>query len=322
MVTGIDSHKSYANKGIEDRFMEDNNQIKFALYLNNWDFERSDKKTLKNDAVGVTTTEYTPDMKDHIFCPECSVNLFRSPEETDYDSNGRKAFFAHSRKYQPYCSLRVKRAKGKRYDSEELAKKAIDDEELIVVKGFMKDKPIPLDNDNPREYQAGPVEDKDGDLADVPIGRHNGESFSLPSRITTVRGLCRNFNKNIYKYFHLPGRRNAIQLKDLLVDVRSVKGVDDEPKLYYAKVSRSWNCGPTPQNIRQTMFDFPRGEYVDFCLKARDGASVEHGIDDHSNGKIVIMFGIVTESGIGLSIENVGWGEFAVLPTKYAELLY
>jgi hypothetical protein len=34
------------------------------------------------------------------------------------------------------------------------------------------------------------------------------------------------------------------------------------------------------------------------------------------------MFGIVTESGIGLSIENVGWGEFAVLPAKYAELLY
>ena len=51
MVTGTDSHKSYANKGIEDRFMEDNNQIKFALYLDNWDIERDDKKTLKNDAV-------------------------------------------------------------------------------------------------------------------------------------------------------------------------------------------------------------------------------------------------------------------------------
>ena len=41
-----------------------------------------------------------------------------------------------------------------------------------------------------------------------------------------------------------------------------------------------------------------------------------------AKGKIVIMFGTVTESGIGLSIEGVGWGEFAVLPDKYADLLY
>ncbi|CAI2388203.1 hypothetical protein [Alteromonas macleodii] len=302
--------------------MEDNNQIKFALYLEDWDFETGNKKVLKKDGIEVTTTEYTKDMKGHIFCPECSAGLFRSPEEKDYDTNGRKAFYAHSRKHQSTCSLRVKKAPGKRYDSEEIAQKAIEDEELVVVKGFMKEKPKPLKIVNPQQYQGEPVEDIDGDLAEVPIGRHNGETFSLPSRITTVRGLCRNFNKNLYKYFHLPGRKNAVQLKNLLIDIRNVKETDEVPKFYFAKVSRSWNCGPTPQNIRQTMFEYPRGKYVDFCLKATDEISRDHGIDDDARGKIVIMFGTVTKSGIGLSIEDIGWGEFAVLPDKYAVLLY
>ena len=302
--------------------MEDSNLIKFALHLDGWEFESGDKKILKKKANEVTTTEYTQDMKGNIFCPECCVGLFRSPEDKEFDTNGRKAFFAHSRKYRPECGLRVKKANGKRYDAEELAKKAIEDEELVVVKDFMKNKPVAPKIENPQEYKGKPVEDINGGATDVPIGRHNGDSFSLPSRITTIRGLCRNFNKNIHKYFHLPGRKNAIHLKDLLVDVRTVKEIDDLPKLYFAKITKSWNCGQTPQNIRQTMFSYPRGEFKDFCLKAIDQDSREHGIDDDAKGKVVVMYGTVTESGIGLSIENVGWGEFAILPEKYVDLLY
>jgi len=300
--------------------MEDN-KIKFAYYLEDWEFDIDNKKVLKKEAGEVATTEYLSEMKGHIFCPECSAPLFKSPENKEFDTNGRKAFFAHGRKYSPDCNLRVKKAEGKRYVSEELAKKAIEDEELVIVKHFMKEKPVLPKIDNPQEYQGDPVEDINGELANVPIGRHNGEIFSLPSKITTVRGLCRNFNKNIYKYFHLPGRKNAIQLKNLLVDVKTVQNVDDVPRLYFAKVEGSSNCGPTPQNIRQTMFEYPPGEYVDFCLKAIDLNSREHGIDDNSKGKVVIMYGTVTKSGIGLCIEGIGWGEFSVLADKYIDLL-
>ena len=44
--------------------MEDNNQIKFALYLEDWDFETGNKKVLKKDGIEVTTTEYTKDYFD------------------------------------------------------------------------------------------------------------------------------------------------------------------------------------------------------------------------------------------------------------------
>ena len=302
--------------------MSETNQIKFALYLEDWNYETGDKKLLRKKSKEVTTTEYLKEMKGRIFCPECCVGLFKSPEDKDFDTNGRKAFFAHTSKHSPDCGLRVKKAEGKRYDNEELAKKAIEDEELVVIKGFMKEKPIPPNIDEPQEYQGHPIEDKNGGVSVVPIGRHNGENLNLPSTITTIRGLCRNFNKNIHKYFYLPGRNNAVHLQDLLVDIRAVKDVDDVPKLYFGRVTRSWNCGPTPQNIRQTMLEYKQiGEYKDFCLKATDASSQEHGIDDDSKGKMVIMYGVVTVSGIGLCIENVGWGEFAVLSKKYEDLL-
>lgn len=303
--------------------MDETNRIRFSLYLEGWDYESGDKKYLRNNAVETMPTEYTSEMKGHIFCPECCVGLFRSPEDKDYDSKGRKAFYAHRRIHSPECSLRVKKAEGKKFENEELAKQAIENEELVIVKSFMKKKPVPTAIDGPAEYQGNPIEDEDGGLSQIPIGRHNGEEFKLPSRITTIRGLCRNFDKNLHRYLCLPNHRSAYTLQDLLIDIAAVKETCDTPKLYFGKVTNSWNCGKTPKNIRQTMLQYSRtGEYKDFCLKATDEDSQEHGINDDATGKIVIVFGKVTESGIGLCIERLGWGEFAVLPDKYAHLLY
>lgn len=303
--------------------MEDSNRIKFALHLEGWDYRTGDKKYLRKHATNVTTTEYTPNMKGCIFCPECCVGLFRSPENKDLDSAGRKAFYAHSRKNAPYCSLRVKKAEGKKFENEEQAKQAIENEELVIVKGFMKEKPLPLNTNGPIEYQGSLIEDQDGGISEVAIGRHNGEKFKLPSLVTTIRGLCRNFDKNLYRYFFFPHQDNPRILKDLLVNVNTVTATCDDPKIYFGRVTRSWNCGRTPKNIRQTMLDYKRNsECVDFCLKAIDEDSQEHGINNDSEGKIVLMYGKVTVSGIGLCIEHLGWGEFAVLPQKYAHFLY
>lgn len=289
--------------------MEDSNRIKFALYLENWDYGTGDKKYLRAHAIRVLTTEYTVNMKGSIFCPECCVGLFRSPEDKEYDSAGRKAFYAHGRKHTPDCSLRVKKAEGKKFENEEQAKQAIENEELVIVKGFMKKKPLPLNINGSKEYQGDPIEDQEGGLTEVPIGRHNGDEFKLPSRITTVRGLCRNFDINLHRYFFLPDQGNARILQDLLVDVNTVTATCDDPKLYFGRVTKSWRWRETPNSIRQTMLEYMRNnQWIDFCLKAIDKDSQEHGIDDDSTGKIVLMYGKVTISGLGLCIEHLGWG--------------
>lgn len=302
--------------------MEDTNRIKFALHSPNWVYAPDDTKSLRNSSQQVPTLEYLPQMKGHIFCPECCVPLFRSPEDKEYDAKGRKAFYSHSQKFHPFCNLRVKQADGKNYKNEEQAKRAIEDGELVVVQGFLKDKPVPPEIKGPVEYKGPVVEDEDGPVTEVAIGRHDGEEFKLPGRVTTIRGLCRNFDKNFYRYFYFPNHPHPVLLSDLLIDVRTVTAVDETPRLYFAKISSSRNMGKTPKNIRQTFFIYPKRQNCpDFCLKTTDELSQEHGINDDSNGRYVLMYGPVVQSGVGLCLKDVGWGEFTVLPEKYDYLL-
>ena len=301
--------------------MDDTNKIKFARFLAGWNYQKGDKQYLCKNAAIITPKEYSINMKGSLFCPECSAPVFRSPEDKDYATNGRKAFYAHNRGIKTDCSLRVMQSEGKRYESEEGAKKAIEDEELVIVQSFMKDKPEPPKNYGPFTYDKDPNEDNEGRLSLVPIGRHNGEEFKLPSKITAIRGLCRNFDQKLNKYLVLPGERSAKTLEQLLINIKDVTDICNENKLYYGHISHSKNMGKTPKNIRQTFLSYPRSKFVDFCIKATDESSKDHGIDDNSEGKIVIVYGKVTESGIGLCISNLGWGEFAVLPPKYGRLL-
>jgi len=301
----------------------ESNRIKFAYFLPGWMYGVGDKTTLRATAKSILTSEYQLSMKGAIFCPECCVGLFRSPEEGEKDSNGRAAYFAHSRKHRPYCGLRVKKRDGLRFTDEEEAKQAVDDELLVVVKSFMKEKPAAPQL--PGQIYTGPVvEDINGDLAEVPIRRHNGEQIKLPSRITTVRGLCIRFDKNYHKYYFLPGAQYPQLLSDALVEVSRVKAVNEVPRLYYGRVKRIRIMGEgNPSNIQMTRIEYDNdGEYQDFTLKMTVRDSVEHGITEAAIGRVLMMYGAVSESGTGLAISGLGWGEFALLPSKYDSVLY
>ncbi|WP_282410062.1 hypothetical protein [Pseudomonas sp. PS02303] len=301
----------------------ESNRIKFAYYLPGWVYGVGDKTVLRASAKSILTSEYQNEMKGHIFCPECCVGLFRSPEEGEKDSNGRAAYFAHSRKHRPPCGLRVKKRDGQRFTNEEEAKQAVDDELLVVVKSFMKQKPVVPQL--PGQTYIGPVvEDIDGELADVPIHRHNGEQIKLPSRITTVRGLCIKFDKNYHKYYFLPEAQYPQLLSDALVNVSKVKDVNEKPRLYYGRIKTVRRMGEgTPSNIQMTRIEYENdSEYQDFTLKMTVRDSVEHGITEATVGRVVMMYGAVSESGTGLAISGLGWGEFALLPSKYDSVLY
>jgi hypothetical protein len=301
---------------------EPNQRIKFAYKLDGWSYEEGSQALLKAQADKVIPSDYTADMEGNIFCPACFTNLIRVPKEKDHFSNGRDAYFAHVRKYREVkCDLRTKKAEGKRYDTYEEAQKAIDDENLVIISGFLQEKPE-RPEDPAGAYDETPVEDENGPASEVPIGRHNGESFLLPSKISTVAGICRNFDENLYKYYHLPGRRNAVRLIDLLHHVKDVTEEDESDRLYYGWVKRSFCTAknPKPHNIRMTELDCNR-EVHDFYLKANEEISQRKGINDQTTGRIVIMYGKIAENGIGLCIEDLAWGEFALLPVQYNYLL-
>lgn len=296
------------------------NRIKFALFLKSWSFDGGDKAYLKANAEKALTTEFEEEMHDNIYCPECCAPLFRSPRDKDYSDNGRAAYFAHKRSIKTDCGLRTKKAEGKKYLNEEEAKKAIQDEELVIVEGFIQDKPI-VPNKKAKEYDQTEVEELDGPVTSVPIGRHRGETFNLPSKFKTVKGIVKNFDENLHRYFFFPNSQHAVQLQDYIRSIKTITGPDNKPKLYYGKIVRSFNAGKTPKNIRMTKLSYNTKEFNDFYFKLQDEKQREKGIDDNSQDRIVLMYGKVTENGSGLCIEHVGWGEFALLPKKYEHLL-
>lgn len=301
----------------------ENNRIKYALYLPLWRYGVDSKNSLKENAERIPPNEYTELMENHIYCPECCVSLYRSPKERQVDKRGRPAFYSHVREPSLYCSLRVNRSTGKQYDNEEQAAEAIENEELLIVQGFMQENPVTSEFDSPLNYQ-NLVEDRDGEPTEVAISRHDGKSFKLPTKITTIRGLCRNFDKNYYKYIVLqPNMNSALTLGQQLVDIRTVNAECDIPKLYFGVIKESFTPSPNPgpHNIRMTTLKYSNNKFKDFILKTKVGFDKTHGINNETKDRFVLMYGTVTESGIGLCIEHVGWGEFALLPKKYEYLL-
>jgi hypothetical protein len=301
----------------------DGGKIQYAYFLKDWVFDPQKTEFLKENAIPVKVSEYTSDMKCSIFCPECCVPIFRTPENKDYDRRGRQAHFAHSRNHPSVCGLRTLPGEGKRYENEEVAKQAIENGELVIVRGFLREKPNFLGSEQSNVYQAGAIENQDGGLTDVPIARHFGEKFQLPSVYTTVRGICWSFEENLDKYFFLPGQDGAKQLRKIIKDVNSVSETTAKPGLYFGKISYSQNMGSTERNVRLTSFLYnPRESQKDFSLKMIDLNSRDHGIDDDCKGRIVLIFGQIVKNGIGLCFENPKWGEISLLSEKYNDIIY
>lgn len=297
------------------------NRIKSALYLDGWNYETGNKDTLRKNSTSIIAKEFDISMKDKIFCPMCLTPLTRKPLVEDFFTNGREAFFSHLPSYSDVeCKLRVPKPEGQLYETEEQALEAIENKQLAIIHKFKSE--VPAENDSEAdEYDQTAIEDEDGPISAVPISRHTGEKLELPTKISTVAGICRKFNENYYKYFYLPNSNVAILLNELLHNIEDVVEEDDEPKLYYGVIRSSFVAGQgTDSNVRMTRL-VSNPAIKDFYLKDLNGIQKKHGINDNSEGRVVIFWGKITPSGIGLCVENLTWGEYGLLPEKYNSIL-
>lgn len=298
-------------------------KIPYAYYLPGWSFDGGSREALKVSRR-VTPDEYEEEMIGGLFCPGCYTSVARTPKEKDLFTNDREPFYRHLMRWKHVgCVLRSKKPVGKRYDTWEEARRAIEHEHLAIIKEFLQDRPE-VDFSPSDEYDETPVEDIDGPLSEVPIGRHEGKSFELPSKITTIAGICRNLEKNKDKYFFLPQAQHAIKLAELL---RKVGDVDHDiletpqnPSLYFGKIIRSFNAGSHDGSTRMTQLAC-NSAVKDFYLKLPNGFCRDKGITDKSSGRIVMFYGAISKSGIGLAATGLAWGEVALVPAKYNTLL-
>lgn len=297
------------------------NRIKHALHLPGWVFKRDSEAVLRSGGRVVLVSEYEAEMKGDIFCPECSCPLFRSPEREDANKRGKNAYYGHRRNIVTECGLRTKQAEGKRYASEEDAAQAVVDGKLVIIESFLKARPVSPEKDS-ETYDETAVEDQDGQMASVPIARHRGVMFSLPSKVTTVRGLCTNFDKNLYKYFFLPGAQHAQLLNDALRDVDTLFDVTAQPILGYGQIVGIYDPGKYGHNIRFIRLKFGEKEgYGDFSIMLSRDEADAHDLNLDSIGRFAMFYGRIRENGSGLSVKGLGWGEVSLVPKKYESYL-
>ncbi|MVV47484.1 hypothetical protein EJA72_04330 [Pseudomonas sp. PB120] len=303
--------------------MSTKRKIAYAHHLLDWKYDGGNRDALKASRR-VTPDEYEEEMAGNLFCPCCCTNVERTPKVKDRFTNLRDPFYRHLSRWQHVaCVLRAKKPKGKRYDTWEEAKRAIDHNQITIIKGFLQSKPEILGTPGV-DYDETAVEDVSGPLAAVPIGRHQGETFQLPSVITTVAGICSNFEVNKDKYFFLPEAQHAVQLADLLTNVNelpsNILSTEQSPCLYFGRVKSSRNAGSHSSNIRMTRLECDSA-IGDFTIKLQDGFCREKGINDDSTGRIVMFYGVITQNGSGLAVDRLAWGEIALVPSKYNDLL-
>lgn len=303
------------------------NQQKIAKHLNGFDISTSSLEFLNTNATPVMINEVTAEMKGSLFCPKCGVGVFRNPSEGLF-SNGRKASFSHKQSDIP-CIWRSKRKIGLNFENESEANHLIESDQLAIVSGFMKDKPEPLPNAS-GVYNQTPVESEDGENIDISIPRHDGSTISLPSKIMSVNGICRNLHKNYDKHFILPNIDQPELLSYLLTNIESMTEEnlsrmstdgDQKERLYYGRIIAVRDFPPNRDDNKRFVYLKEHSSVKDFCLKGYIGDLNDHGLTENNVGQYLLIWGKISTNGIGYSIDHPTWGEYGILPSKYNILL-
>jgi hypothetical protein len=300
---------------------EKNHRIAFAYFHEEWVFQRDSKDDLINDAEKITPDEYRQEMKGAIFCPECTTSLSRAPEDSNLFSNARTAHFRHKKKFKHvYCSLRVSRAAGLRYETEEEVRRAVQNESLVLIGGWAAAPPEIDDGEDlgGQEFNQTQIVDPDGPETEIPLGRHTGKTVLLPTKISSVLSICRNFDKNIHRAFYFPDSQYALHLRDALYDVRRLKEGDlpQRANLYFGKIVRYQRL--TARNVIYLQVE----NFPELKIYTWPRFDERKKIDQGSIGRTMLIYCVLSEQDEGLPrCKTEQWGQYSLLPEQYEKYL-
>ncbi|SIS42036.1 MAG: hypothetical protein C9355_06045 [Thalassolituus maritimus] len=298
---------------------ESNHRIAYALHMKKkWIYGKDNEELLHENGIQVTPEEFDLSMKGMIFCPVCATPLSRSPDTSSVSTNSRTAHFKHKPTYSKIsCRLKTKRMEGLSYKNEEEAFKSIEDQTLVIVSDWMAHPPSNHDDiDETGEFNQTAIEDANGPETEVAIGRHRGREFNLPSKISSVTALCKEFDKNLHKGYHLPDSQFPMLLSDMLFNInRITENTDSKNRLFFGKIS-----GYKKLNKRNIIYIKIEG-FNEFKLYSWPEFDKRKHINTNSIGRHILFHSSLEwEGNIPRCFVN-SWGQYSLLPQKYEKLL-
>ncbi len=297
---------------------KNNRRIPYALFTKDWEFGQGGNNILTGHQV--TPEEYQLEMKHSLFCPICTTPLSRVPEKGELFSNKRPAHFRHLGKFKRVpCDLRTTKPEGMYYEDEEEASKAIESRDLVIVSAWMSTPPADsLEyTDDEVEFKQTSIEDMEGEKAEVPIARHQGKVFELPTKISSVLALCRNFDLNLYRGYYFPESQYPMRLCDMLFSVKRVRlSISYNSRLFFGRIVRytilsyrsviSLECEKSDEIFK--VYSFPNYDQ-------------RKGIGQNSIGRVLLAHSSLQwEGGTPRCFIDL-WGAYALLPDKYERFL-
>lgn len=297
-------------------------RILYALFSNRWIYGESSKANLEELSVEVTPEEFTEEMHQKIYCPLCTTPLSRTPALKSISTNSITAHFKHgsSKKYEESkgCNWRVNAPAGMKYKNEEEVKKAVEDQELIVVSDWKSEPPSKSnDVEDNGDFTKTAIEDENGPETSVPIGRHNGREYKLPSNVSTVMAFCKDFPKNLKRGFYFPNSQYAMLLSDQLYSTLKIK--NDLPKketLFFGKVTFFSRLK------YRNVLTIKSGEY-EFKIYTDPNFDERKAIDYTAIGRYILFSAILyweSQDSV-VACKVLKWGAYSLLPTKYEKFL-
>ena len=298
---------------------ESNHRIAYALHMKRkWVYGKDDKELLEIKGIPVTPEEFDLSMKGRVFCPICTTPLSRSPDMTSVSTNSITAHFKHKPTYsQVPCRLKTKKKEGLFYKNEEEASKAIEDEALVIVSAWMSQPPSDDDDLGENgEFNLTAIEDEEGPDTEVAIGRHKGDEFELPSKISSVTALCRDFDKNLHKGYHFPGSKFPMLLSDILFDsARITEETDKKERLFFGKIVSYRRL--SQRNIVYVEND----KFGEFKIYTWPRFDERKHIDGKSEGRYILFHSTLSWEGSIPRCFVDNWGQYSLLPQKYEKYL-
>lgn len=266
----------------------------------------------------VEPEDFTEEMRDRIFCPRCATPLTRSPTIKNISSSSQVAHYKH-RKKQLYpesenCEWRVFTKPGLSFTNEQEAQKAIDNQDLIVVSGWREEPPSSDTDKNAQgDFSPGAVEDQKGPETSLPINRHTGENINVPSRITTVMALCKNFPLNLAKGFYFPNSQYPMLLSDQLYPLQHIgEELPKKETLFFGKIKDYTKL------THRDMIELTAGIYT-FRVYTYPRHNERKQLDATSIGRYLLFSATPyweNPNNIA-SVKIDHWGAFSLLPKKY-----
>lgn len=301
---------------------ENNHRIIYAYYSASWVYKKNGKEELKTSAEVVMPEDFTQAMKGKIFCPLCFTPLHRSPDVSVVTSNNITAHFKHGDKEKyvesALCPWRTRAVAGLNYNNEEEVRSAIENKDLTIVSGWRVEPPQTEASDEQEHYNRTAVEDENGPETEIAIGRHVGDKYLVPSKITSITSICRNFPLNLVRGFYFPNSRYPMLLSDQLYSVeRLTSDLPENETLFFGKI-----VGYRRLTYRNIIY-LKHSDFPEIKIYTKPDFDERKRIDIDLKNRYLIFSGLMYWESVESipACKVLAWGAYSILPEEYEKYL-